>query len=209
MLSFNLMHLTFWFWSIGSSNALGHSPKVKFHGPITAEAGGMQNVHLKYHHPVDGELSLHYGECELQDQKDAHHSLGATYIGRHSLAKRHPNWVDNRPTKFVWLPPRDISSGGCLHAFASNELIGTSDPVVVVRRKMRRGKSFADVADPEGPWFDGVEYLRQKEPDEIFVAQAKSKSIGIIGGGMAGLMTAVRGPHCGVVLNILMHASIF
>jgi hypothetical protein len=78
-----------------------------------------------------------------------------------------------------------------LHAYANGNLVGTSVPVSVVRRKMRRGKSFADVADPEGPWFDGVEYLKQKEPNEIFVAQAKSKKIGIIGAGMSGLMTAV------------------
>jgi hypothetical protein len=85
-----------------------------------------------------------------------------------------------------------------LHAFSQGDLVGTSEPVNIVRRKMRRGKSFADVADPEGPWFDGVEYLRQKEPDEVFVAQAKSKKIGIIGGGMSGLMTAVRRPRSSV-----------
>ena len=44
--------------------------------------------------------------------------------------------------------------------------------------------------DAEGPWFDGVVYLKEKEPDEVFVAAAKSKSIGILGGGMSGLMTA-------------------
>lgn len=35
--------------------------------------------------------------------------------------------------------------------------------------------------DAEGPWFDGVAYLKEKEPEEAFVAAAKSKSIGIIG----------------------------
>ncbi|KAJ9622609.1 hypothetical protein H2203_006257 [Taxawa tesnikishii (nom. ined.)] len=44
--------------------------------------------------------------------------------------------------------------------------------------------------DAMGPWFDGVEYLKEKEPDEVFVAQAKTKKIGIIGGGMSGLMSA-------------------
>lgn len=44
--------------------------------------------------------------------------------------------------------------------------------------------------DAEGPWFDGVAYLKEKEPDDTFVASAKSKTIGIIGGGMSGLMTA-------------------
>lgn len=44
--------------------------------------------------------------------------------------------------------------------------------------------------DAEGPWFDGVAYLQEKEPDDSFVAAAKSKTIGILGGGMSGLMTA-------------------
>lgn len=44
--------------------------------------------------------------------------------------------------------------------------------------------------DAEGPWFDGVEYLREKEPSEAFVTSQKSETIGIVGGGMSGLMTA-------------------
>lgn len=44
--------------------------------------------------------------------------------------------------------------------------------------------------EAEGPWFDGVTYLTEKEPDDVFVASAKSRKIGIIGGGMSGLMTA-------------------
>lgn len=44
--------------------------------------------------------------------------------------------------------------------------------------------------DAEGPWFDGVAYLHEKQPDEAFVSAAKSKTIGILGGGMSGLMTA-------------------
>jgi hypothetical protein len=166
--------------------------RVTFQGPITAEAGGMQNVHINYEQPIDGQLSIRYGDCALNHQREAHHELGSTHVGRHRLAKRHGEWRDNRPTRFVWLPPRDARDGNCLHAFSDGDLIGTSEPVRIVRKQNRRGKSFADVADPEGPWFDGVEYLKQKEPDEVFVAKAKSQKIGIIGGGMAGLMTAVR-----------------
>ena len=40
-------------------------------------------------------------------------------------------------------------------------------------------------------WFDGVDYLQQKQPDGIFVASTKSKSFGILGGGISGLMTAM------------------
>ena len=48
----------------------------------------------------------------------------------------------------------------------------------------------ADIMDAEGPWFNGVEYLQEKEPDDVFVAATKSQKFGIIGGGMSGLMTS-------------------
>lgn len=168
----------------------------------------MQNIHLA-EYAVDGHLSIHYGQCDLKKSNEAHHAIGSTHVGQHRLAKRHLDWENHRPTRFVWLPPKNISSGGCLHAFSDEELIGTSEPVKVKRRKLRKRKTFADVADPEGPWFDGVKYLQQKEPDSTFVAQAKSKSIGIIGGGMSGLMTAVR-PETVLFYNTAdLHHSIF
>ncbi|KAK4508532.1 hypothetical protein PRZ48_002271 [Zasmidium cellare] len=43
--------------------------------------------------------------------------------------------------------------------------------------------------DVEGPWFDGVSYLQTTEPGSAFVASSKKQRIGIIGAGMAGLMT--------------------
>jgi hypothetical protein len=189
---------------IGGCAATSH-PDVIFNEnrPITVEAGGMHNVHLRYTKSIDGKLSIHYGGCSIEAEENSHHCLGTTHIGRHPLAKRHFEWKDSRPTKFVWLPPSDVPDRGCLHAFSDGRLIGTSGPVRVTRRRQRRQESFADVADPEGPWFDGVQYLEQKEPDEIFVAQAKSKTIGIIGGGMSGLMTAV----CSFVLD-LCHGSL-
>jgi len=165
------------------STAIFH-PEVIFNGtlPITAEAGGMK-------------LSIHHGNCNIKKEEHSHHCLGTTNIRTHPLSKRHLQWQDNRPTKFVWLPPSNIPDGGCLHAFLDGRLVGTSHPVIVVRRMRRRQKSFADVADPEGPWFDGVQYLQQMEPDKVFVAREKGKKIGIIGGGMAGLMTAVCALH--------------
>jgi hypothetical protein len=49
----------------------------------------------------------------------------------------------------------------------------------------------ANGKDAEGPWSNGVQYLKDKEPDSVFVASAKSKKIGILGGRMSGLMSAV------------------
>jgi len=34
--------------------------------------------------------------------------------------------------------------------------------------------------------------LKEKEPEDVFVAAAKTKKIGILGGGMSGLMSSVR-----------------
>jgi len=65
----------------------------------------------------------------------------------------------------------------------------------------------ADVADAEGPWFDGVQYLKQKEPDAAFVSQAKSKTIGILGGGMSGLMTAYLLDSAGLHDYTILEAS--
>jgi hypothetical protein len=202
-----LSHLSFLLALYASNCAAISNHVVTFDGnrPITAEAGGMHNVHIQYSHPLNGKLSIHYGKCDIENEEISLHRLGTTYVGRHPLAKRHLEWQDNRPTKFVWLPPSDIPNRGCLHAFADGKLVGTSEPVTVTKRKWRRQESFADVADPEGPWFDGVQYLQQKEPDEIFVAQAKNKTIGIIGGGMAGLMTAVC-LWCSLNLNTLPHS---
>lgn len=150
----------------------------------------MHNVHISYGLPHSGELSMHYGSCEAQSANDCHHELGSTYVGSHVLAKRHSAHLDQRPTRFVWLPPSDAVSGGCLHAFSQGALVGRSSPVTIARRNQRRSTAAADIMDAEGPWFDGVSYLREKEPDEVFVASQKSKNVGIIGGGMSGLMTA-------------------
>ncbi|EOD49011.1 Amine oxidase [Neofusicoccum parvum] len=173
-----------------AASAIPRSTTVVFNGPYVAEADGMTNIHISFAAPVDGELSIHYGSCDMGSPFEAHHRVGRTHVGDHPLAKRNLGWEDYRPSRFVWLPPANIQSGGCLHAFSGDELVGRSDPYTVTRRKARRSTSFADIADPMGPWFDGVEYLKEKEPDATFVAQSKSKSVGILGGGMSGLMSA-------------------
>ncbi|OJD29465.1 l-amino-acid oxidase [Diplodia corticola] len=180
---------------------------VVFKGPFVAEADGMTNIHIEFAGPVDGELSVHYGSCDMASPYEAHHRVGRTHVGDHPLAKRNLGWDDYRPTRFVWLPPADVQSGGCLHAFAGHELVGRSDAFTVKRRRARRSTSFADIADPMGPWFDGVEYLKEKEPDSTFVAQAKGKSVGIIGGGMSGLMTAYLLESVGITNWKIIEAS--
>ena len=43
--------------------------------------------------------------------------------------------------------------------------------------------------DTWGEWFDGVNLLKDNQPGPVDVAAAKSKSVAIVGAGMAGLMT--------------------
>ncbi|CAO2651439.1 Nn.00g040090.m01.CDS01 [Neocucurbitaria sp. VM-36] len=163
---------------------------VSFTGPFEVELSGIQNINVDYLSELDGELTLAYGPCGMSSVHEAHHRVGSTHIGNHPIAKRHTDWVDHRPTKFVWMSPDNIEPG-CLHAFVDEKLVGRSEEYRVKQRKMKKRATFAEVSDPMGPWFDGVEYLQQKNPNETFVAATKEKKFGIIGGGISGLMTAL------------------
>jgi len=178
-----------------SSHVLPRSRSIVFNGPITAESNGIQNIHITYNRPIDGEFSIHYGGCEAPEGQliaEHHHRIGTTAIGNHPLAKRNAQWKDSRPERFVWIVPEDAPDKGCLHAYVDEELIGSSNPIKITKKFNRRSVPLADIADAEGPWFDGVQYLKEKEPDKVFIAQEKQKKIGILGGGMSGLMSAVR-----------------
>jgi hypothetical protein len=146
---------------------------------------------------VDGHFAIHYGSCDMSSSHPslAYHEVGSTYIGNHHLAHRHLDWEDQRPSRFVWVTPNDIQGDGCLHAYSGNEWIGSSSLINVVSKKAKRAHDIsidlADISDVEGPWFDGVAYLKAKEPNKRFVGKAKAKEIGILGGGMSGLMTSV------------------
>ncbi|GKT51515.1 L-amino-acid oxidase [Colletotrichum spaethianum] len=163
---------------------------VSFQGPFIVERNGIQNIKIHYNGALNGELSVSYGACDMRAAFEAHHEIGRTHIGSHPAAKRHLEWTDRRPTKFVWLVPEDVSSG-CLHAFVDNQLVGRSTEHVVMSRKTRKRATFAEATDPMGPWFDGVEYLKQKQPDDVFVASVKNKTFGILGAGISGLHTGL------------------
>lgn len=163
---------------------------LSFNGPFEVERDGIQNINVVYNRDLNGELTLAYGDCDIQTRQNAAHHVGSTHIGAHPLAKRHAEWKDSRPAKFVWRAPADIEQG-CLHAFVGEELVGRSQEYTVKNRKIKKRATFADVSDPMGPWFDGVEYLKQKNPNETFVAATKEKKFGILGGGISGLTTAL------------------
>ncbi|KAL5625741.1 hypothetical protein FOBRF1_000084 [Fusarium oxysporum] len=132
------------------------------------------------------------GKDATKAETETVHHIGSTHVGQHPLAKRHLDHQDKRPTRFVWLTSEDISSG-CLSAFLDGELIGQSEELDIVKRLARRSvkKSFADVAGDDSLWFDGVAYLKQKQPDDVFVTATKNKTFGILGGGMSGLLSSL------------------
>ena len=73
-------------------------------GSIEAEAGGIQTIRIVYNLPIDGELSIHYGSCEVTTAEHCHHTLGRTHVCDHPLAKPHYDHQFQRPERFVWLP---------------------------------------------------------------------------------------------------------
>jgi hypothetical protein len=167
-------------------------PSISFRNLSHIEQRGIHNIHIDYTREVDGELTIAYGPCDTVTIKDSHHRVGSTHVGRHPNAARHIDWDAQRPTKFTWATPADVQNG-CLLAFLDEKLVGVSSEVKTKKRRVRRQsrKAFADVADPMGPWFDGVAYLEQKQPDDVFVSAAKNKRFGILGAGISGLATGV------------------
>lgn len=156
------------------------------------------NIHVSFDKAVEDIISFTYGSCYDRRETDSHH-----LISRHS----HSTSAD----RLVWLIPEDALSGGCMSAWGSDgTLLGRSEPQQLAsRRSRKRGveetherasrkkrDSTSSIAmtnatgiDAWGPWFDGVELLQSKNLSAVDVSTAKSKKIGIVGGGMSGLMT--------------------
>lgn len=61
--------------------------------------------------------------------------------------------------------------------------------------------------DPLGSWFDGVQFLLQKEPSIIDVEAVKRKPIAIVGAGMSGLMTYLVLHQAGFTNITILEAS--
>lgn len=188
--------------SLSESKPLIH-PSVVFASFQNLSPGSAQNINVDYFGDVDGEFTITYGSCDhaAASIASAKQLIGRTHIGGHPLAKRHGEHKNRRPSKFVWLTPTEMA-GGCLYAFLDGEQIGKSEELIVTKRLPRRNekRSFAEVAGVDSNWFDDIAYLRKKQPDEAFVASTKSKSFGILGGGISGLMSSV-------CINNLLHLS--
>ena len=170
-----------------------YQPSVTFAPLSRFSPGTAHNIVVQYSGDVDGEVTITYGSCGADvNILSVGHRIGATHVGSHPLASRHTDHEDRRPTKFVWVAPEDLSEG-CLSAFLDSKLVGQSAELTPIKRRVRRSekKAFAEVAGEDGMWFNGVAYLQQKQPEEVFVASAKNKSFAILGGGISGLATSV------------------
>ncbi|KAK4178764.1 putative L-amino-acid oxidase [Triangularia setosa] len=150
------------------------------------------NVYIGHVQPVKGAIDFTYGSCEQSSPSDAHHFITTS--------------KDASQDRLIWMLPDDIFSGGCISAWSNttDELLGRSqkqhlDLDTMARRRHARlsprsngpNSILMDNStgiDVWGPWFDGVEVLKNAECSAVDAAAAKQKSIAIVGAGMSGLM---------------------
>ena len=142
------------------------------------------NIHLNFDGDVNEPLSFTYGSCDSNSSVEAHHNVAV-------LPKPH-----QKQDRLIWRIPDDVPPAGCLSAWNNeDELLGRSEPQVFhpKRRNVKRSTSIkmdnSSGIDAEGPWFDGVAKLKNSNMSAVDTEAAKSKSIAIVGAGMAGLMT--------------------
>lgn len=159
---------------------------VHFKGPISVERDSVHNVHVELEEDFEGELTVFFASCDATHLDHRHHTISTIHVRRNI-----------HPDRFVWLVPDDAFDGGCLHAYAGSVIVGSSTSIAVTNN-LRKRESIAEVADPLGPWFDGVAYMESKNVSATFSAEAKGKKIAIIGGGMSGLLTSLLLQSVGV-----------
>ena len=142
------------------------------------------NIHLDFNERIDEPLSFTYGSCSSESPLEAHHTIAVS--------------TGSAQDRLVWRIPNDVPQSGCLSAWDNrDELVGRSTPQVfrTKRGNLRRSTDFSIAMDnssgidAEGPWFDGVAKLKDNNMSAVDTNAAKSKSIAIVGAGMAGLMT--------------------
>ena len=135
----------------------------------------LANVHLSEAHPSFYPFTVTYGSCHTPE---VHHTISTV----HTPAS----------DRLLWAIPEDVFLDGCLSAWSvKRELVGRSQPLMVNKhssqwlKKRERDRlskrsaipmTNASGIDVQGPWFDGVELLKDKEISAVNVEQAKSKS---------------------------------
>ncbi|KAI6090007.1 flavin-containing amine oxidoreductase [Hypoxylon rubiginosum] len=160
----------------------------------------LANIHVSFEAPVDGVITYTYGRCHETKRHEAHHT-----VGRGTGAK---------DSRLVWILPDGVRFDGCISAWDEwGSLVGRSEPQRVGKRGLKRRGAYtiemtnATGIDAWGPWFDGVELLKDKEISAFDANDAKSKDVAIVGAGMAGLMTYLVLSQAGLTNVRLIEAS--
>ena len=52
-------------YALAMANIAPRSQTFAFRDDIVAETGGLYNIYMTYKLPLDGELSIHYGSCDV------------------------------------------------------------------------------------------------------------------------------------------------
>lgn len=148
-----------------------------------------QHIHIRVPSAVDSALSNVHVDY-LQDVKDLHTFTYGTCDATNSsgseiFTSSGANVTDHGNQRFVWVTSDNDQSGGCISVWkqGSNELLGRSNPIEFTGSHpnvKRDGNSIAMTnasgIDAEGPWFDGVKLLKNKEIGAVDVKAAKCKS---------------------------------
>ncbi|KAI6355375.1 hypothetical protein MCOR25_008216 [Pyricularia grisea] len=165
----------------------------------TALNSRLANIHVEMDdkQAVGGApIDFTYGACDSSSRSESHHAVGRA-DGSTQTADR----------RLVWVIPEDVSSGGCISAWAGGggddgqQLVGRSAPQTFDHAAMRRRDVLTRRAldpvrmdgsngiDANGPWFEGVRLLEDRNVSAVDAEAAKGKRIAIAGAGMAGLMS--------------------
>lgn len=154
--------------------------------PVKLEVRGLldsrsANIHLSQSHGSVYPFTVTYGPCHgSHNQHERYHIISDVH--------------DHGTDRLIWRLPDDISVRGCLSAWSSHaELVGRSEPLEVNKSSRKWSKqrhldqgtrlssrasipmTSASGIDAEGPWFDGVEVLKEKEISAVDATQAKAK----------------------------------
>lgn len=133
---------------------------------------GLSNIHLDWSFfarstTQSQQLSLSYGNCDDPSISTSHHVVGTTDLSSHQ----------ELPARFVWQIGEQTPTGGCISAWAGDDLIGRSQSLDVVpnarneNRKRQLGKRDVKMSDFDttGLWFDGAgEYTIYRKSHEYF-----------------------------------------
>lgn len=165
-------------FTIATSNNLPVKLLVRI--PLDSQSA---NVHISSVDSSAYPFIVSYGGCHSStSHHEAHHTIFTV--------------TEQNSDRLVWILPEDIPTNGCLSAWSvRDELVGRSELLKVnkysrswmKKRELDRGTRLSKRAsipmtngsgiDAQGPWFDGVEVLKEKEIGTVSVKEVKAKSM--------------------------------